>query len=539
MVKKFLILAGLFLAFLLLSGAAPDDYYSRVERLLTGLNTVVLQANVLPIITGALDEAHKNPRDPYYQNIIVLADAKENQAWRTYENSRKQTRTYTAAQLVDQTLSRTSEGQSKYFYDEISGAKYAQEDRRKARENFFVNYSAQTRGAAGYLENIMIAPAHCLEQFFTLEIPDLPDPRNAGFRLPPLKVLPLGRQVSRLESKDFQWKLKVEPVYGIKRRVNENTIVPEYDFGVGLQIISPEGTIIKTKAQLDKITPFVAIVPLPESSAQRINFKQVKTINETNVLSFADEPVQSVPGKPMLVNYTLPKDIQVVEFSVNDALGRPVYVKKESLPDPRNPLPFAWTPDKRSGEYYVELKGYDSQNKIRKTEPKLLRLADTAREMNYTPVVNRQSGDYYSLVDFSALSATQGLNKIYFWLYGTEDSSGLPVAGSLYVTFSTFAPENSSLLAPSSEVKRGQKQRIRVQLFDKRNEPLAGARVEFFSVRNQKKIIDKFSQNSILTNAQGEAAVDFSSDIPGEAEIYALSDQVWVNTKPLIIKVRD
>ncbi|MDR2430738.1 MAG: hypothetical protein LBD99_00550 [Candidatus Margulisbacteria bacterium] len=532
MVKKILIL-GLLLVWLL-TAAGPDEYYSRTERLLAGLNTMVLQAGALPVITGALDEARKNPA-PYYQNISLLADARENRAWRAYENSRRQTRVYSAARLIDQTLSRTSAGEQKYFYDEISGAKYRREDRRVARAAFFANYAAKARGADGYLENILIPASQYLEQLLVIELPELPDPDGAGFELPELPVPELGRQSRRPETRDFQWKLQPEFAYGVKRRVNENTIAPDYNFGVGLKIISPEGMLVKTAEQLAGLLPLAAIVPLPENARQLVSFKADVAAPET--LAFADTPERAAPGRPLLVNYSLPADIRVVEFTVSDALGRPLYARKESAPDPANPLPFVWTPPKNTDEYYAELKGYDQQNKISKTAPKLLGQR-AVFQPDYRTVPARQSGDYYGILDLSALPAAQGLHKIYFWLYGTEDAAGRPLAASVYVTFSTFAPEHSSLTA-GTETPRGQKLRLRVQLLDKQREPVSGARVKFFSRRNSWKMIDKFSPDSALTDALGEVWTDFVSDIPGEAEIFALSDQVWVNASPLVVKVRD
>jgi hypothetical protein len=538
-VKNIPALLCLLFLLLLLTAAAPDNYYSCAERLLAGLNTVALQASVLPIVTGALDEARKNPRSNYYQNIIIMADARENRSWRAYENSRRQTRVYAAKQLAEQTLSQVSAGEQKYFYDEISGAKYRREDQRKKRELFFNDYAARSgRGADGYLENILIPAAPYLEQLFAIEVPELPDPGGADFQLPRLNIDPLGQQTARPEPKDFQWKLRPEAVYGVKHKINENVITPEQDFGLGLKIISPAGLPVRTREELGQMTPFVAIVPLPENSERRVDFRQTALKDKTGTaLDFAEEPEQSAPGRPVVVNYTIPPEIQVVEFTVSDARGRPLYVKKESAPDPRDPLPFVWTPDQRGGEYYAGLKGYTAQNKVLKTAPRPLRLTER-RALNYQPVVNRQSGDYYGLVDLRAWPARQGLHKIYFWLYGTEDSSGQPVAGSIYVTFSALAPENSSLSAPA-ETGRGQAQRVCARLLDRNGLPVAGARVEFFSLRNRQKTLDRFSPAAALTDAQGEAAVQFVSDIPGEAEIYALSDQVWVNERPLTIQVQD
>jgi len=403
MVKRFLQLVSLLLLLLLLSGAAPDNYYARAERLLAGLNALILQANVLPVVTGALDEARKNSHSNYYQNIIVLADAKENRAWRAYENSRKPTGEYTRT------------------------------DRRRQRDNFFADYyAAGTRGADRYLDNILIAPDQYLEQFFVLEMPDLPDPRGAGFKLPLLKVLPLDERVSGRESGNLQWRIKAVPVYGLKRRVNDTTIVPEYNFGVALQIISPEGVTIKNKAQLGSLTPFAAITPVPENAAQYLDFQQT-TASGTITLAFTGH-LQAAPGKPALINYILTENIQVVEFSASDTLGLPVYLKKESLPDPRNPLPFVWLPDKQPGEYYLELRGYDLQNEISQAEPKLLDLT-SARKQDYISVPNNPSGEYYGVLDFSALPSGQGRSKIHFRLYGAEDSSGRPVTATLYVDF--------------------------------------------------------------------------------------------------------
>lgn len=425
MVKKLCITFSILFVLLFLL-AAPDDYYSRKERLLAGINTVELQANALPILTGALDELRKYPQDNYYKNIIVLADAKENRSWRAYENSRR----LAAAQLNEQVFSRTTLGDRRYFYDEEFGARYKKEDRRLGREMFFVNYRKQSKGADGYVNNIFISPSQYLDNLLTVDLPDLPDPAAEDFVLPKLPVVPLDeREPFDRTPKDFQWRLQVEPVSGIRKRVDAQTIVPAQTIGVALKIISPEGAVINQE-ELRQFLPMMTVVPIRNN--QFLFFKNLP--KNADRLEFSADLTQTSADKPLIAQYSLPAFIKVVEFTVSDKLGRPIYVKKESAPDPYNPIAFSWLPDKKGGEYYASLKGYDADNQVAAANPKPISLAGAnSAHLDYQIVPHKPSGEYYSVVELQALSVLRGANKVYFWLYGTEDNSGRPIAASLYV----------------------------------------------------------------------------------------------------------
>ncbi|GBR76388.1 putative peptidase [Candidatus Termititenax persephonae] len=514
-----------------------------VGQLLAGVTQVLLRGNALPILTGAWDERLERPASSYYRNITALADGARSRVWRAYANSRRQTLVYSAAQAVDLALLPLSAGQRKYFYDESSGRKYWQADRRAARAAFFADYAADRRlGVDDYLENILLPPAPYLADLFAVDLPDLPNPHAEKFVPPPLKVNPLPRPdpVPR-ELDSFQWKVKPEVLYGARRQIAPDVFIPETDFAIALKIISPQGEKITSAEALDGLIPLVAIVPLPASSPPRLVFKPPKVgLRTTRNLAFVEETLrQTAAGQPWVVDYVLPESVQSVEFAVLDGQGRPLYLRRESSPDPRAPLPFVWRSSGQGKDFYATLKGYDRQNTVTETVPRQLRLAGSAdQDLSYQQVANEPFEDYYGLVELSAIWERQGLHKIYFWLYGTEDASGKPLAGSIYATFSSFDPLLSSVSAPS-ETPRGVRQKIKVRLLDPDGQPIAAARTEFFSSRNRQKTVDKFWPPTAYTDARGEAEVEFVSEIVGEAEISVVSNQVRVKASPALIKVRE
>ncbi len=569
-----LILLGLFT-----SAVSVDDYYSRVDHLLGSTMEIMVQANALPIVTGVESELKdlKNEQN-YYSAAGKLADQNKNYAWSAYENSKKRSAEYYAKKINAVATARLGSGQTAEFLDEQSGRKYAGEEKRYAQQDFFKQFKKGDGSADIYIENIGVPPEQLLSDLFSIELPELPDTSEPGFieNLPNLKVEPLEKWQSRLtgtaedvaEQLKGHWQIKLEPLNIDSRQLKSPKILlaGQTPFMLGVKIINPEGEIVTAKNKLPNYVPYLTSLPLPEGETSRIKInldsldniekpvqQTAEILNEGLKLKDAN-PGNIQSGQPLVLDYALADNINVVELAIYDEQGNKVYAIVDSKPNPAAPVPLIWdgtyfnSPGNddgkpvKPGSYTVGLQGRTKQNQVFTTASKPVNV--TGREersklqLNAKKIINNGTGQYFGYANIiPSNSSDSGLEKIYLWLNGSETAELKPISTALYLSFSRINPDRSQISAEQTTVGLGRSIQLRIALADEQGRALINVPVSLYSRRNGRRIIDVFSPETARTNASGYAEIDFRSEIPGEAEIYGLSDMLWINKKPLTIKI--
>ncbi len=539
----------------------------------------MVQANALPIVTGVESELKdlKNEQN-YYSAAGKLADQNKNYAWSAYENSKKRSAEYYAKKINAVATARLGSGQTAEFLDEQSGRKYAGEEKRYAQQDFFKQFKKGDGSADIYIENIGVPPEQLLSDLFSIELPELPDTSEPGFieNLPNLKVEPLEKWQSRLtgtaedvaEQLKGHWQIKLEPLNIDSRQLKSPKILlaGQTPFMLGVKIINPEGEIVTAKNKLPNYVPYLTSLPLPEGETSRIKInldsldniekpvqQTAEILNEGLKLKDAN-PGNIQSGQPLVLDYALADNINVVELAIYDEQGNKVYAIVDSKPNPAAPVPLIWdgtyfnSPGNddgkpvKPGSYTVGLQGRTKQNQVFTTASKPVNV--TGREersklqLNAKKIINNGTGQYFGYANIiPSNSSDSGLEKIYLWLNGSETAELKPISTALYLSFSRINPDRSQISAEQTTVGLGRSIQLRIALADEQGRALINVPVSLYSRRNGRRIIDVFSPETARTNASGYAEIDFRSEIPGEAEIYGLSDMLWINKKPLTIKI--
>ncbi len=336
---------------------------------------------------------------------------------------------------------------------------------------------------------------------------------------------------------------------------------------LGIKIIDTNGKFLTNEKELKGYIPFVTTLPLPEGEESRITlYNETETVrnnfNDRNRapekgITFHDEnfSVVRLEKSPLIINYNIAKDIDVVELAVRNAKGELIYTLKESKPNPLSPIPFIW-PGKENkdngnsggnvapGNYTISLTAYDKQNNSYYT-PARLATVTAEREkkqlnLKAKRIANNGQENYYGFIKFETQGGEQyGLEKIYVWLHGSEGVFSKPISSALYISLSDFDPGHSSISSDPVLLATNKLAKIKVSLLNSFGQPIINAPVSLYSRRNKNRTIDHFGKDRQRTNSTGVAEFTFYSDLPGDAEIYALSDMLWINKKPLIIKIRN
>lgn len=579
MVKKIWYLLILLFVWLLLT-AGTEDYYSRLDNLLGQTVEVMAKANALPIVTGVADECRTiKTESNYYNAAIKLADETNNYSWAAYQNSKKLNNDYKAKKSELIALDQVGNGEKAFFLDEISGKKYYEEEQRYKKNDFFKQFKKGIGSADIYIDNIGL-PEKLLEDLFDLDIPELPDTEDNKFEnnIPGLKVEPLEKWQDKIisaisndsinEQLKSYWQIIIEPTAGNfnKRQNNLIQVNSNQPVLLGIKIINPEGKVVLKERDLAKFQPYITSLPLLEDEPSKLNLlidKENKGINPQENqkslkkgVNFSDDNLPNVQlGKaPLIINYNLAPDIDIVELNIYNSKGKLVHSLKESKPNPLNPLPFVWnTQDSDSfkeqnplepGNYTINLVGLDKNNNIFKTTDKLINVTNIAErktlKIEARKVINNGDNNYYGYINLEPIGFNYyGLEKIYAWLHGSEDNFDKPISAALYTSFASFDPAKSYLNTNCNSLNPGSKCQIRVVLINSFGQPVPNASVSIYSRRNRHRKIDNLNPALTKTNSEGIAVFNFQSNIPGEAEIYALSDFIWINEKPLIIKINN
>lgn len=579
--KKIIIIIFFYSLTLFICGLGNEDYYTRIDALLGQTMEVMTKANTLPIITGAIDEQNlPNTEKQYYQAATKLADQQKNYAWTTYQNSNKTNSDYLARKTELIARDKLGSGEKAAFIDQFSGEKYLNEENRYKRKEFFKQFQKGIGSADIYIDNICM-PEKTLADLFDIQLPEMPGSDDYNFKnnLPKLKIDPLQewkkeimsslREETLNEQLRSHWQVIMELQNGeIKTSKGSNIIKVKNNqtFNLGIKIIDPDGKYITKENELPGYLPYITTLPLPEGEQTRLNISSELTIRTSDFqessdssfaqgISFKNKTLPQVqPGKsPLIINYSIAKDIDVVELNIRNSKGELIYTLKESKPDPRAPIPFVWPGTEinkadhtektaGAGNYMVNLLAYDKQNNLYSTPAKLTSVITRQEkkqiDLQAKKIANNGSGKYYGTATLETRGTEQyGLEKIYLWLHGSEGTFRKPLSSVLYLSFANFSAEHSTLLAETSTLTLGKTTTIKVELCNSFGQPIINAPVSLYSRRNNRRICDYFTPETQRTDLNGVASFKLSSDIPGETEIFALSDMIWVNQKPLVIKV--
>jgi hypothetical protein len=521
-VRKILLLS---LAFFMVCGFHQNDHYRRLDMLIGNTVGMMAQATALPIVAGA---------DPK----LVLADQQRSYAWEAFINSRKRTAVYSARQLNAVIKGQATPGQSKQFVDVFSGAQYARQDERLAREALYTQYFMQEGTVAQAIERIAF-PEDVLHAAFAVELPELPDPDDPAYdkKLQNIRLRP-GQPLldpEALLDEEFmkQSRLSLEIVSGNYTEHGKRIVSVPRDGAVrvGVRVGNSKGK-----------EPYALLLPVPESAELGLGFVEPRlVVPAERPLKFAQKvfPAFDPEREPLAITYTVPDGVTEVFLSITSATGKKLYQATEPVPDPKNPVPFVWLADAvEPGEYVLALSARQ-QDKTIEAEPAVVRVTTerSARPLRTQRVQYVPGSPYYGYIELKNISIEEsGLTKLFVWLQGTENAEKKPISSALYFSQSSFARQYSALQVPAVG-RMGGAIPITVTLRNKNDEPIANARVRLYSNRNERTSIDVFSPEEAQTDLQGIAKFTLRTAVPGEVGIYAQTDLLWVNERPSIVLV--
>lgn len=519
------ILFLIFVPLIILCGYRQDDYYTRLDMLLGSTVGIMTQTTALPIIAGA---------DKHY----VVADSTHSYAWQTFINSRKRTPVYVAKQLNTIINGQAGAGDQKQFMDVSSGTKYAEQDLRLAREALYTAFFQGEGNIADYVERIT-APQDVLQAAFAVDLPEMPDPDKPGFekKLNTINLIP--------GNNDLKPEVQLDNELGEQLRVALDIVSGEHTVR-GKKIISiPQngklklGVALKGKTNLPEV--YAMLLPVPEIDERSVDFVETQVLQTVSKkLGFVNSTFPSFdPSRePLVVPYFVPEGIKQVTLTIKSSKG-PVYKVTEPVPDPKNPIPFVWQGENIApGDYVLSLSAKD-KDKLIESVPAVVRVSETKRAQTFKAkkITQEAQGKYYGYISILNSSIEKcGVTKLFVWLNGTENSEKKPVSTSLYITNAQFDAGYSSVSGQQSG-SIGKDIPITVLLKDSTGRPIVNAHVQLYSRRNGDTEIDMFQPKDIQTDNAGVAKFILRTQIPGEAAIYALSDLIWINEQPVIIKI--